>query len=89
MEVQSKRMNYCIFRGIIIAINTNTGFFPIATYNSINVIGGEAIQMAFTKKNKLIQSTKSIKCCVYTIPFHRWQKGKRKNGDEVTEVGKY
>lgn len=21
-------------------------------------------------------------------PFHRWQKGKRKNGDEVTEVGK-
>lgn len=44
MEVQSKRMNYWIFRGIIIAINTNTGFFPIATYNSINVIGGEATQ---------------------------------------------
>lgn len=50
MEVQSKRMNYCIFRGIIIAINTNTGFFPNATYNSINVIGGEAAQWLSPKR---------------------------------------
>lgn len=50
MGVQSKRMNYCIFRGIIIAINTNTGFFPIATYNSINVIGGEAMYWLSPKR---------------------------------------